>query len=173
MRIFPSSPRWIVIDALAIAALAAACLIVVSETRRTKSYDDRATLTRSAVQSIQSKVRVRSTMADVAINPAGFPIQVDPAWFEDGTPENALAPGRPWIEIADESEWGLRHPRNPTLEGGAGAMFWYNPALGIVRARVPRTLSDADAIDTYNRVNGTAIRSLVEFAQAEDRDGRF
>jgi hypothetical protein len=52
-------------------------------------------------------------------------------------------------------------------------MFWYNPALGIVRARVPRTLSDADAIDTYNRVNGTAIRSLVEFAQAEDRDGRF
>jgi hypothetical protein len=170
MRLFPSSPRWIVIDALAIAAVAAACFIVVSETKRTKADDDLRTLTRSAVQAIQSKVRVRATMADVEINPAGFPTQVDPAWFDEGVPKNALAIDRPWIEIADESEFGLRHPRNPTLEGGAGAMFWYNPALGIVRARVPRTLSDADAIATYNQVNGTAIRSLVEFAQAEDRD---
>jgi hypothetical protein len=173
MRLFPSSPRWIVIDALAVAALAAACFIVVSETKESKAQEDLATLTRSAVQAIQSKVRVRATMADVAINAAGFPNEVDPAWFEDGTPENALATGRPWIEIADESEYGLRHPRNPTLEGGSGAMFWYNPALGIVRARVPRTLSDADAIATYNHVNGTAIRSLIEFAQAEDRDDGF
>lgn len=173
MRLLPSSPRWIVIDALAIAALAAACLIVSSEWKRTREQEDLVTLTRSAVQSIQSKVRVRATMADVAINAAGFPNEVNPAWFDDGTPKNALAAGRPWIEIADESEFGLRHPRNPTLEGGAGAMFWYNPALGIVRARVPRALSDADAIVTYNAVNGTAIRSLVEFAQAEDRDTGF
>ena len=173
MRLFPSSPRWIVIDALAIAALAAACFIVSSEWKRGREHDDLVTLTRSAVQSIQSKVRVRATMADVEINAAGFPNEVNPVWFDDGAPTNALADGRPWIEIADESEFGLRHPRNPTLEGGAGAMFWYNPALGIVRARVPRTLSDADAIATYNAVNGTQIRSLIEFAQAEDRDTGF
>ena len=173
MRLLPSSPRWIVIDALAIAAVAAACLIVTSEWKQARAHDDLVNLSRSAVQSIQSKVRVRATMADVEINAAGFPNEVNPAWFEEGTPSNALAAGRPWIEIADESEFALRHPRNPTLEGGAGAMFWYNPALGIVRARVPRMLSDADAIATYNEVNGTAIRSLVEFAQVEDRDSGF
>lgn len=173
MRLLPSSPRWIVIDALAIAAIAAASLIVSSEWKRARAEEDLVNLTRSAVQSIQSKVRVRATMADVEINAAGFPNEVDPAWFDEGVPMNPLAEGRPWIEIADESEFALRHPRNPTLEGGTGAMFWYNPALGVVRARVPRTLSDADAIVTYNEVNGTAIRSLVEFAEAEDRDSGF
>jgi len=102
MRLLPSSPRWIVIDALAIAALAAAFLIVSSEWQRGRDRSDLVTLTRSAVQSIQSKVRVRSTMADVELNAAGFPTEVNPAWFEEGMPANALADGRPWIEIADD-----------------------------------------------------------------------
>jgi len=170
MRLFPSSPRWIVIDLLAVAAIAVAALIVHAERTRERDHEDLLSLTRAAVQSIQSKVRVKSTVADVELAGSGFPARVEPSWFEENRPTNPLAPGRPWIEIADENEYGLRHPRNPTLEGGAGAMFWYNPALGIVRARVPHTLSDAEAIRTYNTVNGTQLRSLLEFARVEDRE---
>ena len=42
------------------------------------------------------------------------------------------------------------------LRGGRGAMFWYNPMKGIVRARVPETASDEAARALYAEVNGTA-----------------
>jgi len=51
-----------------------------------------------------------------------------------------------------------------------GAMFWYNPARGVIRARVPRTLSDADAVALYNDVNRTKVVELSSIAITEDRE---
>jgi hypothetical protein len=49
-------------------------------------------------------------------------------------------------------------------------MFWYNPALGVVRARVPRTLSDAEALELYNEVNGTRLQELTALAGSDERE---
>ena len=42
----------------------------------------------------------------------------------------------------------------PTFRGGRGAMFWYNPVRGIVRARVPDQTTDESTLSLYEQVNG-------------------
>jgi hypothetical protein len=42
------------------------------------------------------------------------------------------------------------------------AAFWYNPANGVVRARVPVTISDQRATELYNRINGVFLTSIFE-----------
>jgi hypothetical protein len=37
-------------------------------------------------------------------------------------------------------------------------MFWYNPRLGVIRARVPESASDDAAIAMYEAVNGDSWR---------------
>ncbi|RMD62322.1 MAG: hypothetical protein D6824_06910 [Planctomycetota bacterium] len=49
------------------------------------------------------------------------------------------------------------------------ASFWYNPGTGAVRARVPATVSDQRAVELYNRVNNTSLRSIFEGAAAPQR----
>ncbi len=37
------------------------------------------------------------------------------------------------------------------------AQFWYNPNTGVVRARVPDSVSDATALRLYNRINDSTV----------------
>ncbi len=71
------------------------------------------------------------------------------------TPINWLSNARaPWIEYALPGELSRDHPRVPTFRGGRGAMFWYNPARGVIRARVPESASDEASRALYAEVNG-------------------
>lgn len=89
-----------------------------------------------------------------------FPNRVDRAWFPDGVPVNALAgASRPWIDSAPQGDKG-QHPPDPVLDRPNQAGFWYNPASGIVRARVPRQITGQDTLDLYNHVNATALPRL-------------
>src|SRR5690606_29054642 len=52
------------------------------------------------------------------------------------------------------------HPPDPVLISKEQAGFWYNPALGVFRARVPQQVTAQETLTLYNRVNGTALLSL-------------
>ncbi len=113
--------------------------------------------TRAALSTIDAEIGIRSALGGPALNQYGHPPSVDPSWFGGAEPINALAESpAPWIEMALEDEAALMHPIDPTFSGGRGAMFWYNPIRGVVRARVPQQASDATSRELYRLVNGDA-----------------
>lgn len=163
--------RHLVFDAMIVVGGAVLTVIVV-DYRHQVAEDLLATdATRSAVRLMQANVDLHTAIERGSMESVAFPSTIDTLWFDEEVPTNHLLNGRrPWVEIAAEDELTLRHPRNPTAEGGQHAMFWYNPALGVVRARVPRKLSDADALALYNEVNGTKLRELTALAGTDERE---
>ena len=96
-------------------------------------------------------------MGDVELNEFGYPHQIDPSWFNGTGARNKLAKDNsPWIELAMPGELDRNHPNDPTFRGGRGAMFWYNPVRGIVRARVPDQTTDEATFALYESINGDA-----------------
>ena len=113
------------------------------------------------VQRLEREVRYRAAIKSVALNYRGWPMTIDPAWFDTDPPRTPLAgDDRPWLEIAPESEYGYLHPPiRLTLDDQMPA-FWYNPYQGVVRARVPVDVSDEQALAMYNKVNRVSIPSI-------------
>ena len=109
----------------------------------------------------QKMIAFRAASKTSGLNARGWPETIDPAWFTEQPPRNDLvSPERPWVEIATADEADLRDPLirmtiNPLL-----ASFWYNPHQGVVRARVPVTISDSQSLEWYNRINGTNLDSI-------------
>jgi hypothetical protein len=96
-----------------------------------------------------------------------WPVAVLPEWFCDAPPINALLPGvagidggRPWIDVAPPGDEGA-HPPDPVAVRPEQAQFWYNPNVGVFRARVAATLGSAEALTLYNRLNGVELDALT------------
>jgi hypothetical protein len=107
-------------------------------------------------------VRAASGLAS-EVNPRGWPTTIEPEWFNGAPPLNTIVSGdRPWVEVAPPEHAKLVNPPMRVAGDGSQASFWYNPYLGIVRARVPMQINEARAIDLYNSINGTGIASLYE-----------
>jgi len=116
----------------------------------------------SAVSQIKRELRLRAAMGQAEINGRGWPMTVDPGWF-DNPPRNVLiSQRRPWVEVAPPEHAELLHPPIRIATDEDVAAFWYNPANGVVRARAPITLSDRRTTEIYNRINGAAISSIFE-----------
>ena len=111
--------------------------------------------TRAALMTIRSEVGIRSALGGKDLNQYGHPNDVEESWFDHVPTRNVLANEHaPWIELAMPNELARNHPTEPTLRGGRGAMFWYNPVRGIVRARVPDQTTDEATLQLYAEVNG-------------------
>lgn len=124
--------------------------------------------TRSALEKIKGEVVIRSQSGQADVNPRGWSATVVPAWFGGELPKNTLlSEDRPWLEIAPVEHASWEHPKPVFDVSGHDASFWYNPALGIVRARVPMMPTDKKTIDAYNRINSTSIDSLSPSAGTE------
>lgn len=103
----------------------------------------------------------KAASKQVEINGRGWPTTVDPEWFGGEPPRNPLVtPERPWVEIAPPDEAELSDPPVRMAISPLHASFWYNPYQGIVRARVPVSISDEKALRLYNAVNGTALANI-------------
>jgi hypothetical protein len=151
------------IDALVVAMVLAIIGGFVLTQRSGNQQTERLETTRDAVKRFQDEITIRSALEES--DGVHHPASVDPAWFEGNLPMNLLiGDNAPWVEIAGSSEATLVHPQNRIALGNRTARFWYNPVLGIVRARVPANISDAEALEWYNYVNGSALDSL--FAEA-------
>lgn len=163
--------RHLVFDAMILVGGAVLAYIVVDYRHRVAQDALSLDATRSAVRLMQANVDLHTAIERGSLESIAFPPEIETIWFDEEVPRNHLLSGnRPWVEIAAADEIGLRHPRDPTVEGGQHAMFWYNPALGVVRARVPRTLADSDALTLYNEVNGSRLRELTVFAGSDERE---
>ncbi len=131
--------------------------------QKSEAYEEAALMrVHSAVNQIKRELRLRAAMGQTEINGRGWPISVDPDWF-DSPPRNILiSQRRPWIEIAPPEHAELLHPPIRIATDEDVAAFWYNPANGLVRARAPITVSDRRTTAIYNRINGAAISSIFE-----------
>ena len=118
-------------------------------------------LAAAELRRLELEVKYRAATGGTQVNPRGWPMTIDPAWFEQNPPRNCLlTQDRPWVEVASMEESGLTHPPVRMAVDDTVAEFWYNPAQGIVRARVPVMVSDERATELYNRLNGTSISSI-------------
>jgi hypothetical protein len=150
-------PIRLSIDFLIIGTVAGALVLGLRTHQTALAERSAVESTRASIAQIEAEIGIRATLGNAPLNEFGHPEAVQQAWFDDCAPCNALASeSAPWIEYALPFEFGREHPRDPTFRGGRGAMFWYNPMKGIVRARVPETASDEAARALYAEVNGTA-----------------
>lgn len=125
---------------------------------------------RSAAQRLERAIRIQAATGKTPINGRGWPETVEPAWFGDDPPLNPfVSVGRPWVEVASEDEESLTDPPIRQSVTRDLAMFWYNPANGVVRARVGPMISDQRAVDVYNRINSSNVPALFD-ARARLRD---
>ncbi len=119
--------------------------------------------TRNAVIDLGQRMRYLKATERIALNEFGWPDVIDPKWFDGFPPRNSMVNARhPWLEVATDLEYALDHPVQRVAINEQLAGFWYNPAKGIVRARVQQTVSDEKTIDLYNRVNGVSVSELFD-----------
>lgn len=110
---------------------------------------------------LRGQAAYRGAMRQVPVSRTGFPLDMRDAWFNgEALPLNVLLPGRRcWLDIAPPGDM-FEHPPDPVAFRLDQAGFWYNPNLGVVRARVPWGHSVVQALAAYNRVNGTDLEQL-------------
>ncbi|MEO1585350.1 MAG: hypothetical protein AAFR96_12375 [Planctomycetota bacterium] len=145
-----------------VAILAVGCVIAAwFVTRDTQTPDDQIASTKLEIDRLRAAVLLRSQSDRHSLNTQGWPIAIDPAWFGDDLPLNPLVDAdRPWLEVAARDQSGWEHPRPLFTIDRASAMFWYNPALGIVRARVPMQTTDGETLRLYNTINNASLSSI-------------
>ncbi|MEM7627323.1 MAG: hypothetical protein AAF333_17135 [Planctomycetota bacterium] len=110
-----------------------------------------------------------------------WPVAVLPSWFNGPLPSNGLLKGvdpdnvtavgsagqaRPWIDVAPPGDKSA-HPPDPVAVRLDQAQFWYNPNIGVFRARVAATLNEVDALALYNQLNGVELAELLRDADPE------
>jgi hypothetical protein len=117
--------------------------------------------TRAEVRRFQQQIALQSTLAKVAHTDRGYPESVNPEWFQGVLPANPLLDTmHPWLELADATQKTLLHPPDRVAHDEKSAKFWYNPYLGVVRARVPVQVSDTATLELYNYVNDCNLPDL-------------
>lgn len=122
---------------------------------------------RGEVALLRQQIMFQAAMGEVELSLQGYPLTVDPEWFSSNLPDNPLlGTSHPWVEIADNDKWQQLHPAEPIATHKRLAQFWYNPANGIVRARVPAGISDAASLQMYNHINECDLKVLFEIGSA-------
>lgn len=137
--------------------------LAASEWRRRTDLDSEATIARAieARRLLERQVRIRAATKAAILNDAGWPTTISPEWFEGNPPRNPfVSPAHPWIDIAGPDQADLFDPPVRQALTPADAAFWYNPANGVVRARVGPMVTDGRAVELYNRLNGSSVSSL-------------
>ena len=154
--------RWVRDMALVI-GLAAVGLGATSVQQEERSRDALVQTAIDQKRRIEQVVGYRAAAKSGDLNPRGWPVTIDPSWFDDAPPINPLLDAdRPWIEIASAADAGLLNPPIRVAIDPTMAMFWYNPYQGVVRARVPVMVNDEIATQTYNQVNGATLGSIFD-----------
>lgn len=151
----------LILDTLVALMLAAILVGVVFHSRTDRAVDEARETTRQELRRFQQQIALQSALAKVDRTERGYPLMIDPEWFQGNLPSNPLlGPEHPWVEIASPEQEDLLHPQERVASNKGIAKFWYNPHAGIVRARVPVGLSDLASLELYNFVNDAALPNL-------------
>lgn len=123
-----------------------------------RQFKQDVSMTRAEVRRFQAQIMVQSALEKVPLSQRGYPLSIEPRWFGGNLPNNPLlGPAYPWVEIASADQHHMMHPSRRMAIDRKLAQFWYNPNSGVVRARVPDSVSDATALRLYNEINDTAV----------------
>jgi len=118
---------------------------------------------RADVRRFQQVLHLKTVTGETPVNGRGWPTEIDPAWFGKNPPRNdLLSSNRPWLEIAPPIQASRTNPMVRVANNETIASFWYNPANGSIRARIPVTISDKKATELYNRINHESLRSIFD-----------
>lgn len=157
--------RWL-IDLLIVVMLAAAVYggwwVYTYQQRQATDLEQ----VHAALQRLHEQARYHRAMGraeqELGLEP---PPLVSEQWFGPTLPTNPYAladgQGRPWLDIAPEGDFEP-HPPDPVLTGADQAQFWFNPQLGVFRARVPAQASSRETRELYNTVNQTTLATLPD-----------
>ncbi len=148
----------LIIDSLLALMLVGVLAGVGLHYRHARQVEQQIELTRSEVRRFQAQIMLQAALEKVPLSQRGYPVTIDTKWFGDSLPTNLLlGPAYPWVEIASATERNRLHPTRRMATTRQLAQFWYNPNTGMVRARVPDSVSDATALRLYNRINDSAV----------------
>ncbi len=141
-------------------AIVIVCLLagVALHYRHERRFELDVSTTRAEVRRFQAQIMVQSALEHVPLSQRGYPMVIEPRWFNGHLPRNLLlGPAYPWVEIASADQSDKTHPVRRMATDRKQAQFWYNPNSGVVRARVPDNVSDATALRLYNEINDSHV----------------
>ena len=148
----------LVLDSLLGLMLVGVLVGVTLHFRNKRATEHNVEVTRLEIQRFQSQINIQAALEKVPLTQRGYPISIEPEWFGGDLPKNMLLNASyPWVEIAGVSERDKMHPSRRMATSRTLARFWYNPFLGVVRGRVPDTVSDATALRLYNEINDSDV----------------
>lgn len=151
----------LILDTLVALMLAAILVGVVFHSRTDREIDQTRQTARLELRRFQQQIALQSTLGKVERTERGYPVTIDPEWFQGTLPSNPLlGPEHPWVEVAGPDQMDLAHPTERVASSKSIAKFWYNPHLGVVRARVPVGMSDDASLELYNFVNDANLPDL-------------
>ncbi len=126
--------------------------------RHERQFKQDVSMTRAEVRRFQAQIMVQSALEKVPLSQRGYPLSIETRWFGGNLPNNLLlGPAYPWVEFASVDQYDRTHPARRMAIDRKQAQFWHNPNSGVVRARVPDSVSDATALRLYNDINDTAV----------------
>ena len=147
----------IVIDSLIVVMLLGAGVGVLLLRNNKDQGEQDIVKVQQALQRLHDKAEYYKTVQSAMAQQDTLLVHLDQAWFGENVPANSLiSDGHPWIDLAPPGDLGT-HPPDPIASDKGQAGFWYNPTLGIFRARVAQQATDADTLTLYNQVNGTQL----------------
>ncbi len=117
---------------------------------------NRVAATQQALGKITEEAVYRASTKDIELSTRGHAATIQMSWFEQLPVNSLVASHVPWMDVAPESQANLLNPTRIVADSQL-AGFWYNPGRGLVRARVPRQLSEQSTVDLYNKVNNTSL----------------
>ena len=164
-----------VVDILVVLLIAVVGVVVW----QTRKAEDSSIATKADVQRSLTQLYERASYYGALENSTEtthtlWPVAVLPEWFAGPLPSNGLLDGvdpnhvlgdgsdrpvRPWIDVAPPGDKSA-HPPDPVAVRPDQAQFWYNPNVGVFRARVAPTLNEVDALALYNELNGVQLAAL-------------
>lgn len=159
----------LVIDSLIVVMLLAVVggLLVLHSQR--KQAERELAQTQQALSALHAQTAYHASVKSALAGHEQVLVYIEPTWFGDGLPSNQLVSGdRPWLDLAPPGDMS-DHPPDPIILNDQQAAFWYNPTLGVFRARVQPQLSEGQTLELYNQVNTSA---LLAFEQAPSPDRR-
>ena len=117
-----------------------------------QSTDSELTTIRLSLQTIQDQIDLQHAVT------GKYPPTIEKKWFRGNRlPHHPLNGGAvPDLHVFSGDD--RQHPSYKTLDQ-YGA-YWYNPVVGIVRARVPVLPTSGETIALYNLVNEAALTRL-------------
>ena len=147
----------IVIDSLIGLMLVAVVAVAVVLHLGAREEEQAVEQVRSAIEQLKEQTAYQSTLQSAVQGRDMLIVHIDEDWFGKTKPINALlGEDNPWIDLAPPGDLGV-HPPDPVVTGPGQAGFWYNPTVGVFRARVLPQASEAKTLELYNKVNSTVL----------------